>query len=171
MRKLILPYDKTPLNSTTMFMLINIYRKYNNNFDDMLKDNIITKKTWIEETYYYCMVMFDWKNLDRYDVIPIDEETIYKVFIENKVYKVVDTYKIVTDKSERFTPKYKKWRTDVFERDEYTCQHCNQVGGKLNTHHIKPYKEFKELRTVLENGITLCYECHKKEHIRLRGTK
>ena len=61
------------------------------------------------------------------------------------------------------------WRVQVFERDNYTCQHCLQKGGELNAHHIKSFAHHPNLRTVLENGITLCKKCHIKEHKRLRN--
>ena len=35
-------------------------------------------------------------------------------------------------------------------------------GGKLNADHIKPFSLFPELRFDLNNGRTLCVECHKK---------
>lgn len=54
------------------------------------------------------------------------------------------------------------WRKAVFERDDYTCQACFVKGGRLQAHHIKPYKAFPELRHELSNGQTLCVECHKK---------
>lgn len=54
------------------------------------------------------------------------------------------------------------WRTAVFKRDDYTCQLCNARGGRLQADHIKPFKEFPELRHDLANGRTLCIECHKK---------
>jgi hypothetical protein len=54
------------------------------------------------------------------------------------------------------------WRKEVYKRDNFTCQHCGQIGGKLNAHHIKDAKHYPELILILENGITLCYECHKK---------
>lgn len=73
-----------------------------------------------------------------------------------------------TEKQQRNSPKYIQWRTSVLERDNYTCQHCGQKGGELNAHHIKPFAEYKELRTELSNGITLCKECHKKEHRRMK---
>ena len=54
------------------------------------------------------------------------------------------------------------WRTAVFERDDYTCQACGVRGGRLQAHHIKPYREHTDLRHELSNGQTLCVECHKK---------
>ncbi len=59
---------------------------------------------------------------------------------------------------------YTEWRTAVFERDDYTCQDCGQVGGKLNSHHISPWDEFPELRYVVSNGKTLCGNCHGRVH-------
>ncbi|MBW1931458.1 MAG: HNH endonuclease [Deltaproteobacteria bacterium] len=63
---------------------------------------------------------------------------------------------------------YINWRIAIFERDGYKCQICSQVGGDLNAHHIKSWKDFPELRLDVDNGITLCVECHKKVH-RKRG--
>lgn len=57
---------------------------------------------------------------------------------------------------------YRQWRTDVFERDNYTCQICLQRGGDLQADHIKPYALFPELRLDLNNGRTLCKSCHIK---------
>lgn len=71
-----------------------------------------------------------------------------------------------TIQDERRKPAYKEWRIAVFERDNYTCAHCGKVGGNLNAHHIKPYAEYPELRLDINNGITLCEECHRKVHRR-----
>jgi hypothetical protein len=59
------------------------------------------------------------------------------------------------------TKRYKSWRLSVFERDKFTCQMCGRVGGDLCADHIKPYAYFRELRYELENGRTLCVDCHK----------
>ena len=52
----------------------------------------------------------------------------------------------------------------VFERDNFKCQVCGKVGGELNAHHIKEFSEYPELRFEVDNGITLCVNCHKKIH-------
>lgn len=81
----------------------------------------------------------------------------------------------------------KIWRNRVFVRDNYICQKCNQVGGRIEAHHIKSFSnilseflkeyiqfspiEHKEILVKLamkwkpfweaDNGRTLCEKCHK----------
>jgi 5-methylcytosine-specific restriction endonuclease McrA len=78
---------------------------------------------------------------------------------------------LLKDQSERKTAEYADWRDAVYKRDEYTCQHCFTVGCVLNAHHIKSFKDHEELRIVLSNGITLCKECHVKEHMKINRIK
>lgn len=59
---------------------------------------------------------------------------------------------------------YKKWRKSVFERDDYTCQRCGAIGVHLNAHHVMPFAYYPDLRTDIDNGITLCVTCHKAVH-------
>ncbi len=57
---------------------------------------------------------------------------------------------------------YKIWRKTVFERDNYTCVFCgDNTGGNLEADHIKPKSIFPELIFVVDNGRTLCEDCHK----------
>lgn len=75
---------------------------------------------------------------------------------------------------------YRQWRSDVFTRDNFTCQECGIKSGCGHTvyfeaHHIKSQSEILEeykIKTIEEafncqelwninNGITLCLECHK----------
>jgi len=45
--------------------------------------------------------------------------------------------------------KYKTWRTEVFQRDNHTCQICLQMAGILNAHHIKSYADYEKLRFII----------------------
>jgi hypothetical protein len=62
----------------------------------------------------------------------------------------------------RYSKKMDEWRKAVFERDNYTCQHCHVRGGYIQADHIKPFAYFPELRFDLNNGRTLCKPCHVK---------
>lgn len=57
---------------------------------------------------------------------------------------------------------YSNWRTEVYERDSYTCQCCgDNWSGRLNAHHKDGYHWCKERRIDVSNGVTLCEECHR----------
>lgn len=70
--------------------------------------------------------------------------------------------------SQRTMPEYIEWRTAVYERDEYTCCDCGQVGGALNAHHIKSWEQYPSLRFDVDNGMTLCEACHAERHPHLK---
>lgn len=69
------------------------------------------------------------------------------------------------DRLARYSPEAKKWKRDVFERDDFTCVQCYKRGGRLEADHIKPWAYFPDLRFVLSNGRTLCRKCHDKTKI------
>jgi hypothetical protein len=58
------------------------------------------------------------------------------------------------------SPEMEQWRFDILKRDNYTCQICYRHGGNLNVHHIRKWSEYPELRFDINNGITLCVDCH-----------
>jgi len=64
----------------------------------------------------------------------------------------------------RAYPEYAQWVRSVYERDNYTCKKCGKRGGELHAHHIYSYAKFKEKRTELANGVTLCVDDHKAFH-------
>ena len=59
---------------------------------------------------------------------------------------------------------YSRWRRDVYERDNYTCQITNIKADKIVVHHLNSYNLFKEQRTDINNGITLLEGIHKLFH-------
>lgn len=71
---------------------------------------------------------------------------------------------VAQHRQERATYEYRTWRSAVFQRDSYTCQCCSHHGGDLEAHHICNWKDNPELRYDIDNGITLCGECHTKFH-------
>lgn len=59
------------------------------------------------------------------------------------------------------TVKYKQWVSDIFSRDNWTCQTCGVRGTYLQAHHIKSWAHYPALRYDVNNGVTLCLSCHK----------
>lgn len=98
------------------------------------------------------------------DTIPdTAEKELQELFLFSK--PILDEELKAIDRSiGRKCPEYTEWRKAVFERDNYTCQTCGQVGGTLNAHHIKPFCKYPALRYDTSNGITLCVKCHRAIH-------
>jgi hypothetical protein len=62
---------------------------------------------------------------------------------------------------------YKTWRLKIWQRDNFTCQECGGQQSKknpLNAHHKKPKSKYPELILDLDNGQTLCRDCHDIVH-------
>ena len=54
---------------------------------------------------------------------------------------------------------YKRWRREVRQRDGDACRVCG-VHLNLHIHHIKPLEKYRDFATEIDNGITLCGNCH-----------
>lgn len=64
-------------------------------------------------------------------------------------------------------PKWKRVRAAALRRDSYQCQHCRRYGRTReakHVHHIKHVDEYPELSYRMDNLVSLCRECHNKEH-------
>ena len=59
----------------------------------------------------------------------------------------------------RNSPEYNQWKNEVKQRDGNACRRCG-FENNLHVHHIKPFKKYPEFATELDNGLTLCGNCH-----------
>lgn len=59
---------------------------------------------------------------------------------------------------------YKKWRIEVYTRDNFKCKiDDDKCSGRLEAHHILPWRDYPELRYKINNGITLCHFHHPRK--------
>lgn len=98
------------------------------------------------------------------------KEKISKAHLNRNFVRKQPLYKII-----RWLKRYSEWRTDIFSRDNYTCQTCFTKWWKLQSHHIKSLAQIISDNKItnaidalsceelwdLNNGVTLCEECHK----------
>jgi hypothetical protein len=81
--------------------------------------------------------------------------------IEKRRHKHLGQRRKATRNSSRV---YWAWRDSVKNRDGWKCQHCGcEEKDKLHAHHIVAWLENELKRFDIENGITLCKNCHAKE--------
>lgn len=61
-------------------------------------------------------------------------------------------------------PIYKDWRQKVYRRDKGQCQmpNCSRKGKGMQAHHIRRWADASSLRYEVDNGILLCWNCHKE---------
>jgi len=69
----------------------------------------------------------------------------------------------------RNSKKFSIWRLNIYKKNGYTCQLCGEKNRKgktikLNAHHIKSFADYPEYRFDMDNGITLCKDCHYWVH-------
>ena len=100
------------------------------------------------------------------DATKLKQSIIQKTRVANGTHHLWKGGLTKLHKSERKfiegTLEYRLWRKSVFERDNYTCRFCGKRGGVIHADHIKPFCDYPELRLAIDNGRTLCVECHRK---------
>ena len=68
------------------------------------------------------------------------------------------------DRKVYYTREWKEWRRLILERDDYICQMCGETEGRITAHHILPKRDYPKLIFNVDNGITLCLDCHSEVH-------
>ena len=60
---------------------------------------------------------------------------------------------------------YSTWQIEVKKRDNFVCQCCGDKRGRnLVSHHLDGWDNFRDKRLDVDNGVTLCEDCHKDFH-------
>jgi nitrate/TMAO reductase-like tetraheme cytochrome c subunit len=63
----------------------------------------------------------------------------------------------------RASAAYRRWRNDTLETDNHKCTYCGSP-EKLEAHHLDLFSKNRAARFSPDNGVTLCYDCHKDVH-------
>ena len=152
--------------------------------DEILESHGIQqfKKAYDEEyDEYYDEDLIPMLTFDPHDVIAriagvkTDSSSSVLSFMVNELNSLLDlkpkTVVLKQIKKKSIIPKTSKnkrgfhqvaWASMVKLRDG-KCTECGSIYD-LHAHHIKPYKDYPELRHDVNNGITLCGQCHRKWH-------
>lgn len=56
---------------------------------------------------------------------------------------------------------WRKIRSEIFARDDYTCQYCGERGRKLECDHVMPVSRGGE--TTEDNLVTACFACNRSK--------
>lgn len=90
---------------------------------------------------------------------------------KESVHWIIDRTKLRKSDREYKDGQYRDWMLAVKNRDGWKCKISNnECKGRLESHHILPWKDYPELRYQINNGITLCIKHHpraRREEIRL----
>lgn len=74
---------------------------------------------------------------------------------------ISDRTKLKTSERKKDDVQYIYWAKAIKTRDKWTCAlKNNECRGRLEAHHILPWRDYPELRYEIKNGITLCHLHH-----------
>jgi len=93
-------------------------------------------------------------------------ESLKGKYTKEKAYQwKEDRTQLKDDRKDRGGQLHREWSLSVKRRDGWKCKISNEdCNGRMESHHILPWKDYPELRYNLNNGICLC----KKHHPRKR---
>ena len=116
------------------------------------------------EKYYLCQCdCGKIKSIRPYPLVRGEQNTcgdrsVHRKGDKNSNWKGGKTPEIL---SERTSQRYNNWRDSVYAKDWYTCQCCGKSKNiNRNAHNLKNFSSNIEERYNINNGITLCEDCH-----------
>lgn len=83
---------------------------------------------------------------------------------ENHYLWIEDRKLLKDDSHDRGGQFHREWSKSVKNRDGWKCKISNSnCSGQVVAHHILPWRDYKELRYEVNNGITLCHFHHPRK--------
>lgn len=81
-------------------------------------------------------------------------------------YRFIENRDLLKKESDRRSSAYYEWVKNVYKRDSFKCRiNSKDCSGRITAHHILPWRDYEELRYIIDNGITLCQFHHPKKRI------
>lgn len=90
--------------------------------------------------------------------------------VENLLGEKNPTYNpnLTDEQRNSFRSRVQTWAKRVKEKDVFTCQVCGSK-EKLIAHHLNSYATDENRRLDVENGVTMCRDCHTDFHVNFMG--
>ena len=156
------------------------YMRWDDELPFIISEQTGFEEAYIQEVFKCCLIvgLFSKKLYDSDKVITskgIQERWIKLTdyvgnnFLTSKLNLLgndikIPKYKLDHEGKRLFNINVKEWKRiskAVFKRDNYTCQYCGKVGGKLEVDHIFPFS--KGGSDSLENLTTSCQKCNRQK--------
>lgn len=120
---------------------------------DIIDDNLVKE----------CLEVMKMKNT-KYGQKEAARAMLNLKFGEIETNNMIEKFAIVNKRSDSLVT---RWRKEVIKRDK-KCQYCGSE-EKLHAHHISKWSDDPINRINVDNGITLCEECHAEQHLDIRN--
>jgi len=87
-----------------------------------------------------------------------------KFLVANHILNFAPVTSRLTHQSQYLHPNWQMMRLHVFQRDNYTCVDCGSIDKTLHAHHLKYIRDKYVWEVPHWYIVTLCEDCHSKEH-------
>lgn len=116
--------------------------------DIKLLDRIVSQRLWID-----------------FSIINDVKKRLVESGLINDLWQPLawDIYKPKNDRPESHI--WKVIRTEIFKRDDYTCQYCGERGGKIECDHVIPVSKGGDHKKT--NLVTACFKCNRSKRNKL----